>query len=170
MNIFFVDQDPVKAAQALVDQHANKQVVESCQMLANCYSLEELASNDCPKTKKGNDRKYSYFNHPCSIWTRKTINNFNWLLNHSIALEEERMYRGFNPHFSISFIEWCVNNPPDLTNAELTPPAQAFGEWDYLRGDDPVEAYRRYYNIAKRQQETLKKVWTRRRAPDWWIL
>lgn len=169
MNIFFVDKDPIKAAQCLVDAHCNKMVVESCQMLANCYDKKQLESDECPRTKSGNNRKYSYFNHPCSIWVRESIENFNWLLHHVSSLESERRWRGFNPHFCTSFITWCFNNPPTLPNIEMTPPAQAFGvEWEYLRGDNVVEAYRRYYNVAKRQQTTLKKVWTRRGAPDWW--
>jgi hypothetical protein len=73
-----------------------------------------------------------------------------------------------NPHHSYRFIEWCGNNPPDIDVGEFTPPPQAFSQWEHLMGDDTVEAYRRYYNVAKWEQATLKKVWTKRKPPVWW--
>lgn len=169
MNIFFVDESPERAAQCLVDQHVNKMVTETAQVLSNCYSLERLAEPDVPLTQKGTSRKHSYPHHCCCKWVQEAYENFKWVVSHGLELEKERLYRGMNPNFSVGFIKWCANNEPVFNKTELTPPAQAFGEeWEHLRGDDPVEAYRRYYNVAKRQQATLKKVWTRRGAPNWW--
>ena len=56
MNIFWLDNDPQIAAQMLADIHVGsknrggKMIVESAQMLGNCYSLEQLL--DAPYTKK----------------------------------------------------------------------------------------------------------------------
>jgi len=58
MNIFCIDKDPIQSAKWLCDQHVNKMVLESAQMVANCFSHEVLA--EAPKTKKGTPRKYSY--------------------------------------------------------------------------------------------------------------
>lgn len=169
MNIFFVDESPAVAAQCLVDAHCNKMVTEIAQILSNCYTLERLAEPDVPRTQKGTARKHSYPHHPCCKWVQESYDNWEWTVAHGLCLEMERLYRGFNPSFSVDFIKWCVKNRPAYQEKEMTPPAQAFGvEWECLRGDDPVEAYRRYYNVAKRKQSTLKKVWTRRGAPDWW--
>lgn len=168
MNIFFLDKDPTLAAQFMVDRHVNKMVLESVQMLANCYSLEQLAQSDCPRTQSGNPRKHSYFNHPCSIWVRKSLDNFNWLLNHAEALECERLFRDFNPHFCAPFITWCAINKPDLPTLGFTPPAQAFGkDNESLKCEDPVIAYRSYYTEVKAHQQTLPKVWTNRSVPVW---
>ena len=35
MNIFYVDQDPVKAAQMMCDKHIIKMILESAQMLCS---------------------------------------------------------------------------------------------------------------------------------------
>ena len=169
MNIFFVDENPIQAAQCLVDQHVNKMVTETAQILSNCYSLEELAHPDCPCTATGNPRKHSYPHHPCCKWVQKSYHNFFWTLQHGLALEMERLYRGFNPSLSAEFIMWCADNKPKFKVSEMTPPAQAFGvEWEYLRQENTVEAYRSYYNVAKRAQPTLIKKWTVRGAPNWW--
>lgn len=167
MNIFYVDKCPIKAAQHLVDNHVNKMVLESAQLLANCYSLERLAEKDCPRTQKGNTRKHSYYNHPCSKWVRKDFHNWYWLVMHALSLEQERIYRGFNPHFSGQFICWCVDNPPNLPCKIQTFPALAIDE--KFKGSDPVQSYRDYYNFNKRYQTTLPKVWTRRGQPSWWL-
>lgn len=169
MQIFYVDSDPKQAAQSLVDQHVNKQVAETAQELSNCYTLEQLADPKCPRTKKGTPRKHSYPHHPCCKWPQKSLLNFYWLVAHGHWLEQERLYRGMNPHHSYKFIVWCGFNPPlDVDIGEFTPPPQAFSGWEELKGDDTVEAYRRYYNVAKWLQQSLKKVWTKRNPPDWW--
>lgn len=169
MNIFYVDDNPILAAQALVDQHVNKMVSETAQILSNCYSLERMAMADCPRTQKGTPRKHSYPHHPCCKWVQYSMENWEWLFTHGLGLEMERLYRGMEPHFSADFIKWSVDNPPNLPNVPMTPPAQAFGKGnEHLRGDDPVVAYRRYYNEVKWSQENLKKVWTKRKPPVWW--
>ena len=107
MNIFCIDQDPIQSAKWLCDQHCNKMVLESAQMVANCFTLETLES--APKTQKGTARKHSYYKHPCSIWARQTFGNLSWLLNHSLAMEIERLDRGFKPHFSAEFLHWAFD-------------------------------------------------------------
>ncbi len=155
MNIFVIDSSPSKAARQLCDQHINKMVLESAQMIANCFSLEIL--EDAPKTKSGTARKHSYFNHPCSIWVRDSTANLRWLLNHAIAMERERIARGYKPHFSIEFIKWAKNNISLSNNpvARRTEFAIAISEnmtcrqvpkFDQL---DRVSQYRLYYKYDK---------------------
>jgi len=105
MNIFVVHEQAQIAASMLCNIHCNSQLKESAQMLANCFSPEMLLS--APPTQKGQVRKYSYWNHPCSLWTRKTKSNMRWLIDHAIELERQRLLRGMNPHFSYDFILWC---------------------------------------------------------------
>ena len=169
MQIFYTDFDARNAARSLVDQHVNKQVAETAQILSNCYTLDEMRVADCPRTTTGTPRRHSYPHHPCCKWAQINLQNFYWLIAHGRYLEDERLYRGFNPHYSYRFIEWCAWNPPQQPNEPMTKPPQAFGKWGYLIDPvDPVAGYRRYYNIAKWQQETLKKVWTNRKPPEWW--
>ena len=56
MNIFCIDENPIQAARWLCDIHLSKMVVESSQMLANCFTSETL--EDAPRAKSGNVRKH----------------------------------------------------------------------------------------------------------------
>lgn len=169
MNIFFLNQDPYKSATLMIDVHVNKMIIESCQMLANAYD-EELET--APRSQKGNIRRHSYYNHPCSVWVRDSITNFQWLLDHASALLKERRFRFDQPHFSSSFIDWCKINSPNLKNLGLTKPAQAFkiGVWDHLIDDDPVRGYQRYYVADKHYDKNGKNIfkYTKRNIPEFW--
>lgn len=107
MNIFCTDLNPKISAISIDDSRISKMITESAQMIANCFSLEQL--KDAPKTKTGNIRKHSYYNHPCSIWVRQSRANCMWLIKHTISMEDERINkRGYKPHFSMLFIEWAL--------------------------------------------------------------
>ena len=161
MNIFCIDKDPIQSAKWLCDQHCNKMVLESAQMVANCFTLETLAEL-APKTQKGTARKHSYYKHPCSIWARKTLGNLSWLLRHALAMEVERLDRGFNPHFSAEFLHWALDMTDWLgadnvedTTMEQTPFAIAISDTMKCRQDpsfescDEVGKYRLYYKLDK---------------------
>lgn len=167
MNIFCIDTCPIQSARWLCDQHCNKMVLESAQMLANCFNSETLA--DAPKAKSGNVRKHSYYNHPCSIWVRKTKENMIWLILHALEMEEERLRRGFNPHFSVSFIEWCAENVARslVPDGDQTDFAIAISEEKDCRKHpdfyslDTVGKYRLYYSFDKKFAK-----WTQNK-PNW---
>lgn len=172
MNIFYLSECPIQSAKFLIDRHVNKMISESAQMLANCYSKRELVF--APKTQKNEVRKHSYFNHPCSIWVRESIANFNWLVYHAIAMSHEKVYRTNKGHFSYDFILWCLENKPQLPNSELTSPAQAF-EKNYphlIDKTNPVQAYRNFYIEDKRFDKAGHRMdfWTKRNRPDWFPL
>lgn len=177
MNIFAIDRDPAVAARHAVDSHTSKMVLESAQMLANCFSKEQLASESCPRTQSGTIRKYSYYNHPCSKWVRESRKNMAWLIEHAFALEEERAARLIlritasgkkqteehsAPHFSLPFIQWVKDNLSSsiVPEGELTEFAQAMP--DEYKCVDSVQAYRNLYRHGKAH---LHK-WTRNK-PDW---
>lgn len=165
MNIFAVDLDPVKSAQSLIDAHVNKMIIEGCQMLANCYTIDRL--KEAPLTANGTPRKYSYLHHPCSKWALLSLENFEWLLNHTRALLEERKFRFDAGHFCSSFISWCEHNRPDLPSIGLTKFAQAMP--DEYKDDDSIVAYQKYYLNAKKTNKAGKNmfVWTKRQPPIW---
>ena len=156
MNIFCIDKDPIQAARWLCDQHCNKMVLESAQMLANCFNSETL--EDAPRAKSGNVRKHSYYNHPCSIWVRETKENMIWLILHALEMEEERLRRGFNPHFSAGFINWCADNVANslIPDGEQTDFAIAISDDKDCRKHpdfyslDTVGKYRLYYSFDKK--------------------
>jgi hypothetical protein len=187
MNVFCIYPEPDTAARHLVDSHVCKMVLESAQMLANCFSLEQLASAECPRTQKNTVRKYSYVKHPCSIWVRQSRGNMRWLIKHAETMDDERIQRAlikkqhhidlevlgleFNkliadsnpvPHFSMGFITWVHNNIDNsiVPEGELTKFAQAMP--DEFKCEDSIEAYRNFYAKGKSHLH----VWTRNK-PDW---
>lgn len=171
MNLFRLNNDPVIAAQEYQDIHCKKIIVEAAQLLANCYSLDYLKL--APLTQKGNYRKYSYYNHPISIWVRSSKGNFDWAIKHAIALCEEFEYRFGKKHFCESFIKWCSENRPDLVlPGEETEQPQCFGSFTDLKVlGNPVEGYKKYYKQAKRcffiREKSIQASWTRRNIPMW---
>lgn len=151
MNIFVVDLNPVEAAQQLVDKHVIKMILESAQMLCGASSIET-------------PYKKTHLNHPCSKCVRESRDNFDWLVTHALALNDEYRFR-FNKnrdHASVAIIRWCVENiRMSLPQIGLTTFAQAVPE--KYKHDDVVTAYRNYYIAEK----TSIAIWTNRQKPIW---
>ena len=171
MNIFFLNNCPKTSAQWLINKHLSKMIVESSQMLSGAYSLERLSQEDCPKTQSGKSRVHSYFNHPCSIWVRNSLTNFNWLLDHAIYLYEEKIYRLGGDHFCADFLSWCKVNPPNLEDKGLTTPALAFKNYPHFRDlNNPTLSYCKFYAQDKRFDNKGKWMayYTKRSIPDFW--
>ncbi len=162
MNIFFVDDDPVIAAQSLGDKHVGKMLVESAQML---FTAVRQHGYD------GGGYKSAYEHHPMTKWVAKSYLHAQWLLDHAIALAKEFELRYNHEHKTKSMLPvlsmavhhhmpdepW--HNPPrcmpDIYKI-------AFDSW---RGDIPchVASYRDFYRCEK----TTCHVYTNRQAPDW---
>lgn len=141
-----------------------KMIVESAQMLACAYPLDRLAEPDCPRNQEGEARKHGYFNHPCTVWTRTSLANYNWLVLHGLAIAEERLYRTSKTHFSTDFVRWCQQNQPEIPDLGLTPPALAMPD-EYKLSNDPVGSYREYYRKAKIHLAG----WSPREVPNWYF-
>lgn len=160
MNIFYLDRDPILAAHYLNDSHCVKMIVESCQLLANLFTLEQLAT--APPTQLGNTRKHSYFNHPCAKWVRESPNNANWLIIHANAMLGEFADRFKKRHFSSDFLWWVAENYKLGDWTLHTDPFLAMP--DEYKTSSPVQSYRNYYVGAKQH---LAK-WTNRPIPSWY--
>lgn len=161
MNIFFVDRDPIQAARMLADAHIGKMMLESTQMLANAYYLPE-ALDVPPNKKNGQLYKQSHLNHPCSIWTLSSLNNWAWLIEHAEELSSIYINMKSKFHqcgFAISYMRkrypmWLPDK--SFSNPPLCMP-------DVYKQKDCVVAYRHYYTIEKFH---LHK-WTNRPIPQW---
>lgn len=176
MNIFVTDDNPIKAAQNLCDQHCrSKMQIEGAIMLAHAFPQEVLNHPSTPRAASGKPRRSGkgYFKHQCSIWARETTDNFMWLVEHTLEMFDERMYRwpGSKEHFTKTFIEWCGNNihNSNLTKTGLTPYAVAINADCNCRKlnnfDDMtvVEQYRAYIRADK-----PFATWTKRNEPSWY--
>lgn len=162
MNIFVLDKNPGIAAQYHCDKHVIKMIVESAQLLSTALHYHGY----------GNDKIYksTHINHPCSKWVRESWYNFDWLLDLLMFLLDEYKFRYGKRHkttdvfYEINHIRKYLKFPITLYPYNyITSFALAMPD-EFKTNDDPVESYRKYYKIAKK--DICK--WTKREIPDWW--
>lgn len=165
MNIFYLDEDPKLAAQSLCDKHVIKMVLESSQLL--CTAHHYFDSDPRPSTHEHiKFYKKTHLNHPCGVWTRKCLANYNWLAQHALALCNEYTYRYNKVHKSQDIITLCSLFYPQGIDVSMFQTKPALAMPDEYKQDDPVQAYRDYYWYDKRVNIQMR--WTKRNPPDWW--
>lgn len=157
MNIFVLDEDIDKCVMYHNDKHTVKMILEYAQLLCSVHHVSG--------TKSEIPYKLAHKNHPCTIWTRECIENYNWLCKLALALSKEYTYRYGRRHKSQDVIEWCINNTPSVRkNSEMTSFAQAMPV-EY-KSSNAIEAYRKYYNEDKQHLAN----WKYRETPEWFKL
>ena len=180
MNIFILDNDPVKAAQMLCDKHVPKMIVESGQMLSTAHrmldGIPERRPSKSGKTMQqyytfGDERDNLYYlavhkYHPCTTWTMASKANYEWHYTHFNAMAEEYNYRRNKHHATFVKIGALLKSPPkNIPDVGLTEFPQAMNHYPECKvPGNAVQAYRNYYHEAK---PFAKWEW-RRQAPDWW--
>lgn len=141
MNVFYIDECPIKAAQQLCDQHVVKMVTETGQMLSNVlWSYDISAPNKMVK---------KIMNHPCTKWCCKSRQNFLWVVIHGHALAEEYSFRYKKYHKAACTIQIC-----ELLSCNISFPENRFTEppqcvSDQYKQKNTVDAYRAYYIFEK---------------------
>ena len=134
MNIFALDNDPRLAAMMMCDKHIVKMVLESAQML--CTAINYKGGVTPYKT--------SHTNHPCTIWTRASQENFRWLTEHAKELNAQyrKRYNKRTNHKSWEIIKSVVrDNAPiirSLPDLGPTPFAQAMPETLRIENDAEI--------------------------------
>jgi hypothetical protein len=151
MNIFFLDFDVKKCAEYHCDKHVVKMILETAQLLCSAH---HVTGGSAPY-------KLSHKNHPCSIWTRKSLSNYLYLCELGLELSKEYTYRYGKRHKSQDVIEWCLINKPNIPDIGFTEPAMAMP--DEYKVKSVVESYRNYYMGAK----SGFAVWKNREKPFW---
>ena len=180
MNIFILDKDPMKAAMMLCDRHVPKMIVESAQMLSTVHRLldgtPEKRRSKSGKTMQtyysfGDERDELYYlavhkYHPCTTWTKESLQNYNWHYYHFYAMAKEFEYRRGKKHSTFEKLGDLLSKPPiNIPDIGLTEFAQAMSHYpDCIVPGDAVQAYRNYYHQAK---SFAKWEWGRE-APSWW--
>jgi len=166
MNIFVLDNDPVKAAQMHCDKHCRKMVVELYQQIGSALRRHGATDSMMPITQKGTPLKGGYHHHPCTRWVGDSRANFEWACEHAYALSSEYTYRYSKRHFCHDGIVIMWTLADMIPDGDMTPFAQAMP--DLYRDRDTVKAYRNYYWNYKRHN--INMTWDKRReAPDWWV-
>jgi len=183
MDIFILHENPKEAAIMHCERHILKMIIEHTQMLAAAYyhtigisRKKEIAENQEKvsqlfkgfprKDEDGNDKPYAitHVNHPCTVWTRESLTNFNWLLDCTKYMCEEFTYRYGGKHSVEFIIDWMYENPPNLKDIGLTEFAQAMP--DVYKSDSATEAYRKYYAYKTTYMKVNWKL--EERIPNWW--
>ena len=152
MNIFKLDNSIRTCAQMHCDKHASKMILESAQMLCtSLWSNGETAPYKAVHAK-----------HPCTLWAGASLDNWLWLKELAIYLNEEfcwRYDRNVN-HKSADVILSLPN--PAIESKGLQQQPQCMPE-EYKVTNDPVKAYRNYY-MGEKQSFAQ---WTKREVPEW---
>ena len=142
MNIFYIDHDPVQAAQWMVDKHVVKMILESAQLLSTAHRvLDGVQTNGKSKTGRNVKRfvlpdardsvlySATHINHPSAIWCRKSVENYSWLVDHMFALMAEYTYRYEREHKCYGELSYMLQSPPNnLKEWDWTPMPSAMAD------------------------------------------
>jgi Pyrimidine dimer DNA glycosylase len=155
MNIFVLDIDPVRCAQAHCDKHVIKMILETAQLLSTAHHvLDGEGRTDIYR------RTHAY--HPCSVWVRQSRGNYEWLHELGMALCTEYTHRYGKVHKTEAVMRRLEEPPLNIQRVRRTPFAQAMPPVFQVHNDG-VRAYRKYYAGAK--TNLLK--YTNRQPPSW---
>ena len=153
MNIFVLDECPFRAAFDQCDKHVVKMVLETAQLLCSAYP-EDTAPY-----------KRTHYNHPSAVWTRESLENYRWLLDHGLALALEYQLRYNKTHKSLEAIKWCASNVSDIDFPQFERTPFKLAMPDEYKCDDAVTAYRNYY---KHEKASIAKWDKALNVPTWW--
>jgi len=185
MNLFYLDNELEKCAEYHVDKHIVKMPLEVAQLLCTAIwvdthlgfipralnknerdklnALKKEIKHLLPEERPLTPYLPMMYNHPCTIWVRSSLDNFEWTHCYGNALNEEYYYRYGKRHKSV---EEVINKLPEPKNMERVG-FTTFGLAmpDILKNySDPIQSYRDYYLLDKATFAS----WKGRSKPYWW--
>lgn len=190
MNLFWLDSDVTRCAQAHQDAHVGKMLLEAVQLLCTAF-VEPRRGWACPDASASvlktpyrwqdlsPDQRlaadllpysHTHVNHPCALWVRASRANFDRAIELAEALAAEFRYRFGKPHGSEAALDWVKRhrNEVQVPDGALTPYALAMPEKYIPNGaacqwpGSCISAYRAYYRAEKRGH------WRKGRSPANW--
>lgn len=159
MNIFYLDSDPVVAAQYHCDKHVVKMILESSQMLCSAHRV--LSGNDFCDER--GFYKLAHKNHPSTKWARESYVQYRWLYNLYESLLTEYTKRYEKSHASGRLREELEVCPTNIGTESFKQPPQCMPEQYKIHGNS-VQAYRNYY-IGDKSRFAK---WAYTDKPYWW--
>lgn len=126
-------------------------ILEYAQLLCSAHWM---SGNEAPYRK-------THVNHPCSIWTRTSADNYDWLLSLGKTLCGEYTHRYKKRHKTEDVFDWLSVNKPILPKVGVTDFALAMP--DQYKSDSVVKSYRQYYLGDKKELLSYKN----RAIPEW---
>lgn len=172
MNIFYLDKNPIKAAEMACDKHVCKMIVESAQMLSTAHRLldgtqyidKTANGRSIKRWKHPNDNldkvlyKASHTKHPSTIWVMESAYNYVWLYKHMMALHSQFKLRyKKDSHMTIYKLGNVLNTPPKNIplNKIGSEPPPAMPDECKIPGNS-IASYRKYYIMKKKRFATWK--------------
>lgn len=181
MNIFYLDNDPVKCAEYHLDKHCVKMILEYCQLLSTAHRVidgkEVVAKSKTGRNVKRwilegvlNDVLYSatHINHPSAVWCRHSAANYRWLHSLLVELCREYTFRYGKIHKcqETGLVSALGNIPTNIPNKPFTEPTPAMPEACKVPGNS-IESYRNYYFMEKRRMWSWDGKINSRMVPSW---
>lgn len=147
MNVFYLDENPRRAARYHCDRHVVKMVIESAQMLSTAHRV------------LGNDDECLYrsthVNHPSTAWARSSNENYAWLYLLFRYLSGQYRIRYGKEHLSWTKLgNILINQPKNIPIIPFSPPPQCMPK-EY-KNENTVTAYRAFYIGEKSHFATWK--------------
>lgn len=175
MNIFYLDSDPIIAAQMSCDKHVVKMVIETAQLLSTAHRITDgemwIDASSGRKIKRWKLEskledilyKAGHINHPSAIWARQSRRNYVWLYDHFVALCNEYTHRYGKVHLTDTKLRNALNViPKGIKDSRITEMPQCMPDYCKVAGD-PVQGYRNYYINEKSHILAYKN----REKPTW---
>jgi hypothetical protein len=175
VNIFVLDNDPVKAARDMCNKHVVKMIVESAQILSTVRRLKFSEHFNIPDEPSFFPKLYkaTHIHHPAVKWVAESVHNTEWLYKHLFALEEQYRLRYHKFHKTSNVIEELEQVKLAIWGESIV---TASGDWhlhtpfvqcmpEEYRSIDPIASYRAFY-IAKKAK--FAKWAPRSEPPRWW--
>ena len=183
MNLFVIDKDPVIAAQQQCDKHVVKMIVESGQMLSTVHRMLDGELTRRPSQSGRTQVQYYvhpnsmlesklykavHMNHPCTVWTRESSENYDWHYQHFVALCDEYTHRYAKVHQTDTILRDVLKNlPRNIPRVPMTQFKLAMkSNPECMFENDPVKSYRLFYQT---KQARFSMDWTKRDVPEWFI-
>jgi len=176
MNVFYLDENPQKAASYHCDKHVVKMIVEYAQLLSTTHRILD-GDLYYDKTKNGSKikrwklenetkenviYKASHINHPSAVWVRESIENYFQMYKLYMATLAEYTNRYGKVHGSSKPSMLLLRPPKNIPMVKGTQLPQCMPDMCKVK-DNPILAYRNYYIVEKNSFAS----WKNREIPEW---
>jgi hypothetical protein len=182
IQIYFVDNDPKLAAQALVDEHIPTQIRNSAQILCNAHRVLDGIRYCLMDEREHIFYKARNLKDPWSIWCKESLENYFWIEEYLYDLLDEYKNRFKKPHKILSSkkqpvgMSYFLQSPPfnlkdgEWTNPPLTIPncykSLELEVFDGYSLQNIINSYRCFY-ILSAQYIRPFEVGKHYNPPDW---